>query len=295
VEARLSFSEEMAIYALVPNGGWLPVPFVSPQQFLLDRNVVANFRKLRHNQNFTDRKAHEFWTRFFEQGTALFNQLPYAFEGKARRIPSFEEFVQAWEQGVKEVEETFPRSRVVRYSPAQYRLAYTQLQASHTNTPCEIEFLCEIASLLVVPTSDAKVRSVAERILETAARLEVDRQSLAVLIALSCLFEDPRSGTDSIGRKILKPKQTYTAADAYNAICDLRHIELAAFGHAWVTQGQFALCTADKAVASLWCALGIRDLVSTAAGAEYTFDFSPELFPRLTEVAIGEMASLLAA
>jgi len=48
-------------------------------------------------------------------------------------------------------------------------------------------------------------------------------------------------------------------------------------------------------VASLWCALGIRDIVGTTTGTEYTFDFSPELFPRLNEAAIGEIASLLAA
>ena len=109
-------------------------------------------------------------------------------------------------------------------------------------------FFNTMAKPLAMPTSDAKVRSVAKQILGAADRLNVDRQSLAVLVALSCLFEDPRSGMTSIGRKILKPRQTYTAEEAYNAICDLRHIELAAFGHAWVTEGQFALCTSDKAV-----------------------------------------------
>lgn len=294
-EAQLSFNEDMAIYALVPNGGWLPVPFVSPQHFLLDRNVVANFRKLRENQRFTDWKAYKYWIEFFERGTPLFNPLPYAFEGRKRRILSFEEFVQAWEQGVKEVEETFPQSRVVRYAPVHHNMAYTQLQAMHANTRGEIEFFCEVSAFLFAPMADAKIHSGAERIIETAERFNVDRQSLAVVVALSCLFEDPRSGTTSIGRKILKPRQAYTAADAYNAISDLRHIELAAFGHAWVTEGRFALCTSDKAVASLWCALGIRDVVATATGAEYTFDFSAELFPRLTEGAIAEMASSLAA
>jgi hypothetical protein len=295
MDGRLAFNEPVTIYSLVPNGGWLPVPFVSPQHFLLDRNVVANFRKLRQHQNFSDKRAHQFWTRFFEQGTALFNPLPYALEGNARRIPEFDEFVQAFEQGVMDVEEAFPRSGVVRYSPVHYRLAYAQLQAIHANTRREIEFLCEISLLLVAPTSDARLRSVADRILETAHRHKVDRQSLAVLLTLSCLFEDPQSSTKSIGTKILKPRQTYEAGDAYNAICDLRHIELAATGHAWVTSGRFALCTSDKAVASLWCALGIRDIVGTTTGTEYTFDFSPELFPRLNEAAIGEIASLLAA
>ena len=294
MDGRLTFNEPATIYALVPNGGWLPVPFISPQHFLLDRNVVVNFRKLRQNRNFSDRKAHQFWTGFFEQGTALFNPLPYALEGEARRVPDFDEFVQAFEQGVKDVEEIFPRCGVVRYSPDHYRLAYAQLQAIHANTPSEIEFICEISPLLVAPTSGAKLRSVADRMLEIADRHKVGRQSLALLIALSCLFEDPQSRSKSIGRKILNPSQTYNAGDAYNAISDLRHIELAATGHAWVTQGSFALCTSDKAVASLWCALGIRDIVQTTTGAEYTFDFSPDLFPRLTEAGIREMASLLA-
>jgi hypothetical protein len=52
---RLTFSEPVTIYALVPTGGWFPVPFVSPQEFLLDRNVVANFYKLRQQLSFTNR------------------------------------------------------------------------------------------------------------------------------------------------------------------------------------------------------------------------------------------------
>lgn len=146
---------------------------------------MANFRKLRHNESFTNRKAHEFWAKFFEQGTALFNPLPYAFEGNARRIPEFGEFVQAFEQGVKDVAETFPLSRVVRYSPAHYQQAYAQLfRPMHANTFREIEFLCEISSLLAMPTSPAKLRSAADCILKAAEKHSVDRQSLAVLIAL---------------------------------------------------------------------------------------------------------------
>jgi hypothetical protein len=295
MDGRLSFSEKMAIYALVPNGGWLPVPFVSPQHFLLDSNVVANFRKLRQNQNLTDGKAHELWTRFFEQGTALFNAFPYALEGNSRRILNFDEFVQAFEQGAREVARIFPRSQVVRYSPADRRIAYSQLQALHANTPREIEFFCEISPLLEAPTSGAKLRLVADRILAASERAGVNRKSLAVVIALSCLYEDPRSRTRSIGRRILKPKRAYDAGDAYNAICDLRHVELAAAGQALTTHGRFALCTSDKAVASLWCALGIRDVITTVTGTEYTFDFSPELFPRLDEDGIREIAGLLAA
>jgi hypothetical protein len=295
LNAHVTFDAPVAIFALVPNGGWLPVPFVSPPKFLLDRNVVANLHLLRRSDPPSDRKPYHFWTKFFKQDTALFNPLPYALEGKDRRILSLEEFVQAFDQGVHEIAEMLPQSRVVRYSSAQYRLAYAQLQAMHANTPREIEFLCEICPLLAVPISDARLHCVANHILETAKRLGVNGQALAVLVSLSCLLQNPRSGTWSIGQKVLKPKQRYAPADAYNAISDLRHIELAAVGHAGVTQDQFALCTCDRAVAALWCALAMRDFTETATGPEFTIDYSPELFPRLTESGIREIASLLAA
>jgi hypothetical protein len=290
---RLTFSEPMKIYALVRHGGWLPVPFVSPARFLLDRNVVSNFRNLRVSQRFPDRDAYRLWTAFFDQGAGLFNPLPYAFEGSERRVQSFHEFVQAFEQGTKEIEATFPRSGVVRFSSAHYRVAYAQLQAMHARTPREIAFFCEICPLLVAPTSDARLRSVCDRVLAVADQLGVDRQSLAVVAALSCLFEDPRSGAWSIGRNILKPKQRYEPADAYNAISDLRHIEMAALGHASTVDAQFAFCTSDRAVAALWCVLRIHDVVETVTGPEFMIDYLQELFPRLTEAAINEVVSLL--
>ncbi len=292
---RITFNEAMAIYALVPNGGWLPVPFVSPACFLLDRNVVANFRKLRLNQNFRDQDALRLWTAFFDQGAGVFNPLPYAFEGSLRRVQTFEEFVREFERGVQEIEDTFPRCTIVRYSATQYRAAFEQFVAIHAKTPLEMAFLCEISPVLTEPTSDAKLRTAVEQILATADRFNVARQSLAVLLALSSLYEDPRFGS-SIGRQILKPKHTYGPPNAYNAISDLRHIELAALGHAWATNAQFALCTCDRAIASLWCALAIRDVIETATGPEFTIDYSSDLFPRLTDVAaLSEIASLLSS
>jgi hypothetical protein len=282
VDQRMRFTEPMKIYALVPNGSWLPVPFVSPPRFLLDRNVVGNFQRLRSRQSFPDEAAYRLWTAFFEQGAGLFNPLPYAYEGSARRLQSFDEFVAEFEQGVREIAETFPRCAVVRYSASHYRAAYAQLLAMNEKTAPETEFICDICSLIVETTADSKLRSVTDQILSAADRFGVDRQSLAVLLALSCLFEDRHSGA-SIGRQILKPKKNYGPADAYNALSDLRHIELAALGHAWVANGSFALCTSDRAVASLWCALGIRDVVETATGPEFTIDYSSALFPRLTD------------
>lgn len=294
LRGRITFTEPAKIFALVPNGGWFPVPFASPQHFLLDRNVVANFHKLRRRENFSDRASYEHWTGFFDQGTAFFNPLPYAFEGSAKRIPGFEEFVQAFERGVRELQTAFPNCRVVRYSASQYRMVYSVLLTIHTKTPREIAFLCEAAQIVLPYASDAKLRSLADRILALADRHNVDRQSLALLVVLSCIYANPKApAADYIGRMILKPTQDFGPADAYNAVSDLRHIELAALGYAHIaTDSGFALCTSDMGVASLWCALGIRDMTETAGETEFTVDYLPELFPRLTDLE--EIAHMLA-
>jgi hypothetical protein len=171
-------------------------------------------------------------------------------------------------------------------------MVYSVLLTIHTKTPREISFLCEAAQIVLPYARDAKLRSLADRILAMADRHHVDRQSLVVLVLLSCIYANPKApAADSIGRMILKPKQDFGPADAYNAISDLRHIELAALGHAHIaTDARFALCTSDVGVASLWCALGIRDITETAEETEFTVDYMPELLPRLTDLKeIGHM------
>jgi hypothetical protein len=50
----------------------------------------------------------------------------------------------------------------------------------------------------------------------------------------------------------------YSAEDAYNAISDLRHIELAALSQAVLPDRAFALCTNDRGLALFWSALEFR-------------------------------------
>jgi hypothetical protein len=74
VSATINFDEQPFPFALV-QGGWLPLPFVIPPRFLVDRNVVAAFRKLRNGASRSDLQAIQWWTCFFNDGTAMFNPL----------------------------------------------------------------------------------------------------------------------------------------------------------------------------------------------------------------------------
>jgi hypothetical protein len=100
--------------ALVSDG-WLPLPLVHSQRFLVDRNVISSLRKLRERPQFQNLQAFYWWTNFFNKGTPFFNPLPYAWEGSSRRRPTFSEFVSAYEEGKAEIKNAFPNANITSF------------------------------------------------------------------------------------------------------------------------------------------------------------------------------------
>ena len=94
-----------------------------------------------------------------------------------------------------------------------------------------------------------------DRLINIAADSSLPPSSLALLLALGCLYDD-RTGTPPLAaRGVLKPNWNYTPGMAHNTISDLRAIQfllmgLSAFGD------DVGLCTSDRSLAAFWCALG---------------------------------------
>ena len=86
VTMKTTFPHTPPPYALVV-GGWLPMPFVTPQHFLVDRNVVSTMRSIRAHGAREHQRGFAWWTQLREGGSGLFNPLPYAYEGSHRRTP----------------------------------------------------------------------------------------------------------------------------------------------------------------------------------------------------------------
>lgn len=294
VKTKITFSEPPIIFALV-GGGWLPLPFAMPPRFLVDRNVVISLRKLRLGQTVESGQALVWWTKFFEQGSALFNPLPYAFESGYRRKPTMAEFVAAYDEGVAELREALPKCEVVRFDQTHYRAAYALLEAFDRRNERETEFLLRTCTLVAERAPKRKVQEILRAIISTADQFSVVRTTPVVLAVLSCLFEDIHGDLPLIGRRVIKPKKAYTVSDAFNAISDLRHIELAAVGQTYFQDAAFALCTRDRPVALLWSALSLRGEFKTRDAVEFTFELTRDLFPRLTEAEIIELKTQLAA
>jgi hypothetical protein len=294
VKAKVTFHRSPLIYALVP-GGWVPLPFTEPPRFLVDRNVVISLRKIREGRTVASSEALDWWTRFFRQGTGIFNPLLFAYEGAFQRKPTMAEFVSAYEEGVSELTRALPECHVVTFADEQYRAAYQQLEAFDERNGCEISFLQAACPLVAQRVSRREEVDLTSRVLALAQKCNVSSRSLVLLAALSCVYENIRGTPLSIGRRLLKPRIRYFEQDAFNALSDLRHIELAAAGQLYLRNQAFSLCTCDRALALMWAALSPRGESRPGGPIDLEFDLTRDLFARLDDAELLALAQRLAA
>ncbi len=290
LRTRVQFTEALTVFSLV-RGGWTPMPFTMPPRFLVDRNVVSQLRRIREGRNTPNSQALQWWTRLFEGGSATFNPLPYALEGAFRRAPSRNEFMQAYEEGVAELVQAFPRCQTIRYSPPIFDAAYSLIVDFDRRAARETAFLIEVSPMITQRPSEARLWSTAQEVLQLADRHQIPRHSLPPIAALSCVFEDAHGTVRSIGRALLKPRDNYAEEDAFNALSDIRHVEITATGQALFGPESFAFCTCDRGLARFWSALGLRGERTQREAIEWEFDLSTEIFSRLTEPDIPRLQS----
>lgn len=294
VKAKISFNSPIAIYALV-QGGWLPLPFVIPRRFLVDRNVVITLRKIREGKDTANGQALQWWTQFFNGSDSIFNPLLHAFEAGYRRKPTMAEFVTAYDDAASELRKALPGCHIVKFEDAGYQAAYEQLEAFDKRNECEVRFLQAACPLVVQRVARREEAHVEAAIIQTAKEHNVNPASFASLAVLSCLYEDIHGTPTAIGRQILKPKPIYLKADAFNALSDLRHIEIAAAGQAYFKQEGFSLCTCDRGLALMWSALAVHGEFKSDKHLEFTFELTNDLFSRLNEMELQNLKNRLGA
>lgn len=292
VTSKINFRHALDVVALVP-GGWLPVPFATPQHFLVDRNVISKMRSIRVRGSRSNDEAFRWWIQMFEGSTAMYNPVLTAFEGSQQRVPTLDELVLSFTAARDELLSFLPKANVVSFGREHFDAAYAQVRALDERREKEIAFLLRSVPRLLNRTPRYTERSTETFLLEVARELGVEQQSPVVLAALSTLYEDIHGNRLSYGRLVLKPKKSYTREDAYNAISDLHHIVLAGAGHAFLPGSHFSLCTADRGLALFWSSLRFLGSDSGDNTLDLQYTMTTDLLYRLEEAEVLELAARL--
>jgi hypothetical protein len=285
----ITFRQPLTIYSLV-EGGWLPPPFVLPANYLVDRNVIRTFVRIREDSSKRELAPTHWWLQSLEGFPILINPVLYASEGANQRTPSFQEFLSDLEEGSAEIKTFLPNAKLTEFAPKDYAAIYSVVTDSLERQKREVEFLLTTAPRVVDRVSRSHLLGVESQVLAAAKKLNLKAESLCVLAVLSCLYEKPDGSGFKAARGIIKPKKAYTSKKAYNAVSDLRALEffLAALG---MEREPFSLCTCDKALAAFWCGLNAHSAKwETNSKFGCTISVNEQLFPRLSPDELKELA-----
>ena len=142
----------------------------------------------------------------------------------------------------------------------------------------ETQFLLAMAPLLSNPVAESRLHSVERRVLEEKDRCQL-RQSLVVVVTLAKLYESPDGVDGGAAGGVLGFKPNYLPKDAYNALADLRQLELS--GGMRGVSDSFALLTGDRSLALLWCGINVQSAAPGGNGITLSVKPVMDLFPRL--------------
>lgn len=280
---NIEFRRRTSIYALV-EGGWLPVPFVPPGIFIIDQNVLIILAKIADGRIRPD--YHDIWHSFLNNPRLVINPVFCAWEGNLRRVPTYSEFCDYFDEASARISAALPKASVIKFEEMHYQAAYTSITDFTERQKKETEFLLYAVPLITVRASTSRLKEYQKKLVNKAKELGLNDRSLVVLATFSCLF-DRRDGSGyQVGRRILKPHRNYTDEDAYNALSDLRSVELTICSRA-VMRESLTLCTRDRALAAFWCLINPQAVTVENGKFTYSLSFAEDLFPRLSHEELG--------
>lgn len=273
----VAFHERFSIYALV-EGGWLPLPFVEPGIFLIDQNVLITLAGIANGRIKPGNR--DTWLTFLNNPRTVINPVFCAWEGISRQTPTYTEFCDRFDEASARISAALPKVSVIKFEKVHYEAAHTSILAFVERQERETEFLLYAVPLIREKTSPEKLAEYRSKLVTKATELGLNNRSLLAIAVFSCLFERQDGSGYLVGRKILKPKQHYTEQDAYNALCDLRSLELFICSRT-IGGKPMSLCTRDRAMAAFWCLINPKSVLWENGSFTYSLEFSNDLFPRL--------------
>lgn len=262
--------------ACLQRGGWLPSGLAAADAgvtILPDRNVISQI-KGRFEEGSVVGPGQDFLDLLAEQEVRL-NPLLYAIEGNERNIPDRSIVEAQLAEVMVFLRKALPKAVLVVGSES-LRGALGLIDDTRVGFERKRKFLLDLAPLLAAPTSRRRFHQRWTDVLDAADRYGVARNSLIVLAALSSVAV-PNSGSPA--KRMLKLREGYSEQDAYNALADIRSLEILIHLLALFPKERPAIFTADRALALFWT--GIRAHNFRSEMRSVSFDLAPveKLFP----------------
>lgn len=269
--------------ALVP-GGWLPAGLALDVGGLMfpDRCTLAEL-KGRYKPGRTKKLAADFIDLFHQEGTRI-NPLLQALEGNSRSYPDRSDIAAQMAEATAQFRAALPKCNVVGDAPAVIDAIAGLSQSLRATAEGSMRFLMEIAPLLRHDVSKARLEGVLRQIVSIAVKNGLPMRHLAVLAAFSAASLQGRSNPARGALKL--NERPYTRQHAFNAMADLRALQLFGFSLAMFPGARPMLVTGDKDLALVWAGANL-DNFRLAGENQLTFtaDPLPAFLPEPTQQA----------
>ncbi|MER9064154.1 hypothetical protein [Mesorhizobium sp. M0698] len=261
-------------------GGWLPSALAIQDNSVVlpDRCVVAELDR-RLKDGMTKHTGRSDFIDLFADHAIRINPGLFALEGGERQHPTASSGRHSLDEAVRKLRSALPKAILVADDANGLKGVLGLIEDTRSGMDRKQDFLIRLNPRLQSPVALHRVQSVGNEVVSTAKACGLQVRSLVVLAALSSVVV---ANGKSPAKGLLKFKARYGREEAYNALADLRSLELLMHIFAIWPDQRVMLCTADKDLALFWS--GIRASNFVRHGGHISFDIDPgALFPGVTQ------------
>jgi len=262
-------------------GGWLPSGLALQNGMIVmpDRCTITELIGRFLDGNKTRSANNDFLDLFADQYIRI-NPLLFALEGNQRKNPTPDVVEQQFKWACTKIKAALPRAELIPAGKKSLQGIVGIIRDTQAGMARKQDFLMRLAPKLHGNIGGRRLPVVWDEVLAVADECGVPRRSMVVLAALSTAAVP---NGKSPAKKLLKLTEPHYSVElAYNALSDLRSLEVLMYQFALLPSEQCLLCTGDKDLALFWS--GIRASDFAWQGDHFLCKFSPvdALLPNVT-------------
>ena len=261
-------------------GGWLPSALAIQDNSVVlpDRCVIAELDR-RLKDSTTKYTGRIDFIDLFADHAIRINPALFALEADEREHSTAESAKRSLDEAVRKLRSALPNAILVADDANGLKGVLGLIEDTRSGMDRKQDFLIRLNPRLQSPVAQHRVQSVGNDVVATAKACGLQVRSLVVLAALSSVVV---ANGKSPAKGLLKFKAGYGREEAYNALADLRSLELLMHIFAIWPDQRVMLCTADKDLALFWSGIGASNFVRQVGNISFDIDATP-LFPDVTQ------------